>query len=410
MTLSVDSEVGALKRVIVHKPGLELFRLTPANIDGLLFDDVMWAEKARAEHDAFQQKLRSFGVEVFEFGSLLQQAIDAPGAREWLTDRLTTENRFGAALEGPLSRLLDSHDSRQLAGLMIGGLLKREAMPYLEGVDSLLLDYLGPDDFLLSPLPNHLFQRDNSAWIYGGVSVSPMAKPARRRETINSRLIYNFHPLFRDADFQFYYGNDSADHSKATVEGGDIHVLGNRHVMIGMGERTSPQGLEVLAERLFRAGVVDKIIVVELPKTRAFMHLDTAMTQIDRDAFSVYPYLPEVLRSFTLTAAGDSGAYTVVENKELFPVVADALGVNNLRVLRAPVDRLEASREQWDDGNNFLAVKPGVIVGYQRNVTTNKYLADQGIEVVGLDGGELGRGRGGPRCMSCPIDREAVAS
>lgn len=410
MTFHVDSEVGRLKQVILHQPGLELLRLTPDNVAGLLFDDVMWAAKAREEHERFQEILRGLGVTVHLFHDLLAEALDQPGARDFVKQRLITASRFGTALDDPLQRLLDEREATQLAELMVGGLLKREAAPYLEDTSSLLLEYLEDDDFLLAPLPNHLFQRDNSAWIYGGVSINPMAKPARRRETINSRVIYNFHPMFRAADFKVYYGDDSLPHAPATIEGGDILVIGNRHVMIGMGERTAPQGIEVLAEVLFASGEIDKIIVVELPRTRAFMHLDTAMTQVDRDAFSVYPYLPESLRSYTLTGDGDSGRYTVSENRDLFTSVAEALEVDRVRVLKAPLDRLEAARQQWDDGNNFLAVSPGVIVGYERNVTTNEYLADNGIRVIGLRSSELGRGRGGPRCMSCPIEREAVVA
>ena len=400
----VSSEVGQLREVVVHRPGTELGRLTPDNVDDLLFDDIMWAERARDEHDLFAKQLVDHGVTVHHFADLLTEALDEEGAREFVATRLATPERFGKMLAGAIAELVHTHPAASLADVLVGGLTKREVGAPL-ATSSLVLDAAGPDDLILGPLPNHLFQRDNSAWIYGAVSVNPMAKQARQRETINSRVVYNFHPMFRTESATFVYGNDSATHAPATVEGGDIHVLGHRGVMIGMGERTTPQGVELLSQRLFETDTADTVIVVELPKVRAFMHLDTALTQVDRDAYSVYPYLPDHLRSWTVTPL--RGGLAFHENDDLFHELSYALEVDQLRVIKVPMDHRAAEREQWDDGNNFLAIEPGVVLGYECNTTTNHYLAEHGITVVPVVGSELGRGRGGPRCMTCPISREA---
>ena len=413
-TVGVHSEVGQLRQAVVHRPGPELSRLMPGNCKELLFDDVLFPAQAREEHDVCTHALRDRGVTVHHFDRLFAATLELTEARAFVLARLCTAELVGPTLAGPLRRLSEGIDGAALAELLIGGATRADLSPL--HVRSLRWQTVGLDDFVLPPLPNTLFQRDNSAWIYGGVSSNPMAKAARQRASLHSRALYRFHPMFADAAFPILSGDDDLAHQPATLEGGDIHVLGRGVVLIEMGERSTAMAVEILARALFRSGQADTVITVELPQWRTFMHLETMLIMIDGDTVVRYPGLdPDALRTWVLTPTDpekvveqDTGGLHVERRDALFATIAAALGLDGMRVLSAEDDARAGEREQCDDANNFMTVAPGVVMGDERNTLTNSMLRDHGIDVISIPGSKLGRGRGGTRCMTCLIGRDGI--
>jgi arginine deiminase len=415
----VNSEVGKLRKVMVHRPDLSLQRLTPTTHDDLLFDDVLWVERAQLEHDRFVAQMRGRGVEVFLLHELLAETLAASEpARQRLIELVVSEYTVGLSLVDAVRELLGGYPPDVLAKHLIGGLTVGEASLDLEtlGGSSLIAAALDdPSTFVLPPLPNTLFTRDSSCWIYGGVSVNPMFWPARRREAYNVAAIYKAHPMFADADFEFWYPHESADgrlettdFGLASMEGGDVMPIGNGAVLIGMSERTQGRMIEQVAAALFEKGAADRVIACVMTKDRAHMHLDTVFTLLDRDKATAFPSVVDNIGAVSLRPGSNGQPFHTTVEDSFLGAVADALGVPKLHVVETGGDAYQQEREQWDDGNNVVALEPGVVVAYERNTYTIGKMRQAGVEVIEIEGFELGKGRGGGHCMTCPLQRDSI--
>ncbi|MCW6662164.1 arginine deiminase [Aerococcaceae bacterium NML201209] len=401
--IHVFSEIGKLKKVMLHRPGKELENLMPDYLERLLFDDIPFLEGAQKEHDEFANALRAEGVEVVYLEDLAAESLTSPEIKEAFIDEYLEEAniRGKQTKEAIRQMLLAIEDNRELIDRTMAGIQKSE-LPPIENKG--LTDLVESDyPFAIDPMPNLYFTRDPFATMGHGVSLNHMYSETRNRETLYAKYIFKYHPEYRDADVPLVYTRDET----TRIEGGDELVLSKDVLAVGISQRTDAASIEKLMHNIFDKNLgFKKVLAFEFANNRKFMHLDTVFTMVDYDKFTIHPEIEGDLRVFSVTS--ENGELQIVEeNDSLENILASNLGLDSVTLIRCGAGNIVAAgREQWNDGSNTLTIAPGVAVVYERNTITNKKLEEYGIRLIKIRGSELVRGRGGPRCMSMPLVRE----
>ncbi|MDR3331750.1 MAG: arginine deiminase [Synergistaceae bacterium] len=401
----VGSEIGRLCRVFLHRPGRELERVTIDNKDELLIDEIVWVERAQANHDAFAGLLRQNGAEVVYFQDCLTDILRDPHVRSSLLDDILRFETRDLCLADALKKTVMEMTAEEASSTLICGMTKKEALTRMGSIKSLV--FLSAEDYAFSfyPLPNLYFQRDPYFFVRSAVVLCAMRFPARRREPLYARYIFQHHQLFRNVKILF--GADPSDRYPNSIEGGDFLALNEGCVAIGVSQRSTPGTIQNVGSRLASEVGIRRVLAVDIPKERAYMHLDTVFTMVDRDAFTIYPGVAEKMRIWELDYEEDGRLANITESRDLFGCLKKNLGVDKIRSIETGGgDLIAASRDQWNDGTNTLAIAPGVVVTYECNTASNRALRDNGVTVHEINGSELGKGRGGPRCMSMPLKRD----